>query len=116
MDGIIILVGSCREGLGERTFEEWLTSAPDPHSLVVRIEQEFKLGGHKAAAIAMVQERAEIYLVSEMEDDFVKSLFMTPFVSVEEAYNAAKKKLGEDASVILMPYGGSTLPKFCTEI
>ena len=114
--GIIILVGSCREGLGERTFEEWLTSAPDPHSLVVRIEQEFKLGGHKAAAIAMVQERAEIYLISEMDANFVKSLFMTPFVSVEEAYNAAKKKLGEDASVILMPYGGSTLPKFYTQI
>ena len=114
--GIIILVGSCREGLGERTFEEWLTSAPDPHSLVVRIEQEFKLGGHKAAAIAMVQERAEIYLVSEMEADFVKSLFMTPFDSVEEAYSVAKKKLGGDASVILMPYGGSTLPKLNTEI
>ena len=109
--GIIILVGSCKEGLGEKTFEEWLTSAPDPHSLIDRIEREFKLGGHKAAAIAMVQERADIYLVSEMEPDFVRSLFMTPFVSVEEAYTAAKKKLGEDASVILMPYGGSTLPK-----
>ena len=109
--GIIILVGSCREGLGEKTFEEWLTSAPDPHSLIERIEREFKLGGHKAAAIAMVQERADIYLVSEMEPDFVRSLFMTPFDSVEAAYAAAKEKLGEDASVILMPYGGSTLPK-----
>lgn len=114
--GIIILVGSCREGLGEKTFEEWLTAAPDPHSLVVRIEQEFRLGGHKAAAIAMVQERAEIYLVSEMEPNFVRSLFMTPFTSVEEAYSAARKKLGEDAGVILMPYGGSTLPKFFAEI
>ena len=109
--GIIILVGSCKEGLGEKTFEEWLTSAPDPHSLIDRIEREFKLGGHKAAAIAMVQEKVDIYLVSEMEPDFVRSLFMTPFVSVEEAYTAAKKKLGADASVILMPYGGSTLPK-----
>ena len=109
--GIIILVGSCREGLGEKTFEEWLTSAPNPHSLIERIEREFKLGGHKAAAIAMVQERADIYLVSEMKPEFVRSLFMTPFASVEAAYAAAKEKLGEDASVILMPYGGSTLPK-----
>ena len=109
--GVIILVGSCREGLGEKTFEEWLTSAPDPHSLIERIEREFKLGGHKAAAIAMVQERADIYLVSEMEPDFVRSLFMLPFATVEDAYNAAKEKLGEDSSVILMPYGGSTLPK-----
>ncbi|MBQ8075987.1 MAG: nickel-dependent lactate racemase [Oscillospiraceae bacterium] len=109
--GIIILVGSCREGLGEKTFEQWLTSAPSPHSLVERIEREFKLGGHKAAAIAMVQERADIYLVSEMDPDFVRSLFMAPFASVEKAYAAAKEKLGEYAAVILMPYGGSTLPK-----
>ncbi len=109
--GIIILVGSCREGLGEKTFEEWLTSAPTPHSLIERIEREFRLGGHKAAAIAMVQEKADIYLVSEMEEGFVRSLFMTPFSSVQKAYDAAKKKLGQGASVILMPYGGSTLPQ-----
>ncbi|MCR5088761.1 MAG: nickel-dependent lactate racemase [Oscillospiraceae bacterium] len=109
--GIIILVGSCREGLGERTFEEWLTTASTPHSLIERIEKEFRLGGHKAAAIAMVQERAEIYLVSEMEAEFVNSLFMAPFSDVQTAYNTAQKKLGNDASVILMPYGGSTLPQ-----
>ncbi len=109
--GIIILVGSCREGLGEKTFEEWLTGAPTSHSLVERIEREFKLGGHKAAAIAMVLERAEIYLVSEMAPEFVESLFMKPFPSLEAAYAAAAEKLGPDASVILMPYGGSTLPK-----
>ena len=109
--GVIILVGSCKEGLGEKTFEEWLTSAPTAHSLVERIEREFKLGGHKAAAIAMVLERAEIYLVSEMAPDFVKSLFMEPFDSIEAAYAAATEKLGKDAELILMPYGGSTLPK-----
>ncbi|MBR1418806.1 MAG: nickel-dependent lactate racemase, partial [Synergistaceae bacterium] len=110
--GIIILIGSCKEGLGEKTFEEWLTSAPTSHSLIERIHKEFKLGGHKAAAIAMVLEKAEIYLVSDMEPEFVKSLFMTPFSSVQEAYDAAVKKLGSEAKIIAMPYGGSTLP-FC---
>ena len=110
--GIIILIGSCKEGLGEKTFEEWLTSAPTSHSLIERIHKEFKLGGHKAAAIAMVLEKAEIYLVSDMEPEFVKSLFMTPFNSVQEAYDAAVNKLGSEAKIIAMPYGGSTLP-FC---
>ena len=110
--GVIILIGSCKEGLGEKTFEEWLTNAPTSHSLIERIHKEFKLGGHKAAAIAMVLENAEIYLVSDMEDEFVKSLFMTPFKSVQAAYDEAVKKLGGKAKVIAMPYGGSTLP-FC---
>ena len=109
--GIIILVGSCREGLGEKTFEEWLTAASSPRELVERIGKEFKLGGHKAAAIAMVRERAEIYLVSEMDAAFVERLFMRPFPTVGEAYAAARNRLGPDANVIVMPYGGSTLPK-----
>ena len=108
--GIIVLVGSCKEGLGEKTFEEWLISAEKPADLIDRIKREFKLGGHKAAAIAMVQQRADIYLVSEMDPELVKSLFMSPFATVQQAYDAAAAKLGENASVLVMPYGGSTLP------
>ncbi len=109
--GVIILVGSCKEGLGEHVFEEWLLAAEKPSDLIDRIKQEFRLGGHKAAAIAMVLEHAEIYLVSDLEPEFVKSLFMTPYKTIEEAYQAATEKLGKNASVIAMPYGGSTLPR-----
>ncbi len=108
--GIIILIGSCKEGLGERTFETWMTEAPNAHSLIERIQREFRLGGHKAAAIAMVLERAEVDLVSELDDDFVRSIFLTPQPSAQAALDRAFEKLGRDATVLAMPYGGSTLP------
>ncbi len=108
--GVIILIGSCKEGLGERTFEEWMTTAPDAHSLIERIGREFRLGGHKAAAIAMVLEKAEVDLVSELDDDFVRSIFLVPQPSAQAALDHAFKKLGRDATVLAMPYGGSTLP------
>lgn len=108
--GVVILIGSCREGLGEATFEEWMTTAKAPHELIERIRREFRLGGHKAAAIAMVLENAEIYLVSEMEDALVERLFMKPFHTVQAAYDAALMKCGPMATVLAMPYGGSTLP------
>ena len=115
--GIIILAGSCREGLGERTFEEWMTEAAKPEELIERVRRDFKLGGHKAAAIAMVLEKAEIYLVSELEPAFVETLFMTPFDKVQAAYETADAKLGgrgREATVLVMPYGGSTLPRVRT--
>ena len=59
----------------------------------------------------MVLEHAEIYLVSDLEPEFVKTLFMTPFATVQEAYDAAAAKLGETPTVLVMPYGGSTLPR-----
>ena len=108
--GVIVLMGSCREGLGEATFEEWMTTAPTAHSLIDRIQTEFRLGGHKAAAIAMVLENADIYLVSDLEDEQVRGLFMEPFPTPQAAYDAAAAKCGPDATVLAMPYGGSTLP------
>ena len=108
--GIIILAGSCREGLGEKTFEEWLTGAKSPDELIERIRREFRLGGHKAAVIAMVLMRAEIFLVSDLDPGLVKNIFMTPYSTIQEAYEAAARKIGPDASVLVMPFGGSTLP------
>jgi nickel-dependent lactate racemase len=108
--GVIILIGSCKEGLGQKVFEQWMVESPTPHDMIEHIQSNFQLGGHKAAAIAMVLENADIYLVSEMEPTFVRRIFLTPFFSAQEALNAAFKKLGENATVLAMPYGGSTLP------
>ncbi len=108
--GIIILVGSCKEGLGEEVFEEWMTKSDTSTSMISRIQEDFQLGGHKAAAIALVLEKSDIYLVSEMSDDFVKSIFLTPYKTVQDAFNAALQKIGKDASVLVLPWAGSTLP------
>ncbi len=108
--GTVILIGACSEGLGSKVFEEWLVNAPTAHSMIERIGEHFELGGHKAAAIAMVLENASIDLVSEMDDDFVRSIFFNPRHSAQEAFDAAFEKYGDNASVIAMPFGGATLP------
>ena len=109
--GTIVLIGSCKEGLGEKVFEEWMLNAPTAESMIERIGRDFQLGGHKAAAIAMVLQNAEIYLVSELADDFVERIFLKPAHSAQEALDAAFARLGPDATVLAMPYGGSTLPR-----
>ena len=78
--------------------------------MIDRIHHDFQLGGHKAAAIAMVLQKADIYLVSDLKPDFVRSIFLTPMENVQQAYDQAVKKMGPHASVLAMPYGGSTLP------
>ena len=108
--GSIILVGACQEGMGSAIFEEWMTQAGQPEDLIERIRKDFKLGGHKAAAIAQILKRADIRLVSEMDPNFVRSIFMEPYESLAPAFADAMRAQGPDAKVIVMPYGGSTLP------
>jgi nickel-dependent lactate racemase len=88
-----------------------MSGRASPDSMIERIRRDFQLGGHKAAAIAMVLQHADIYLVSEMPEDFVRRIFLTPFPSAQAALDAALQKLGNDASILAMPYGGSTLPR-----
>lgn len=108
--GTIVLIGACPEGLGSKTFEEWLLAAPTAESMIERIHREFRLGGHKAAAIAMVLQNAAIDLVSELPDTLVRRIFLTPRRSAQEALDLALAKYGASATVLAMPFGGATLP------
>ena len=108
--GIIILVADCRDGLGEAVFEKWMRRAETPQTMIDEIQVNFELGGHKAAAIGMVLNDSKIFLVSSLSDTLVKQLFMQPFAELNAALDQAYQELGKDAKVIIMPYGGSTLP------
>lgn len=107
--GIIILVASCKEGFGEHTFEEWMTTK-NPIDMIEEIKVNFKLGGHKAAAIAMVLQKSRIFLVSDLNHDLVRKINLEPFNSVQEAVDEAINILGSESKILLMPNGGSTLP------
>jgi nickel-dependent lactate racemase len=108
--GVIIWVASCSEGFGSAVFERWMTGADSPDQIIEDIQANFELGGHKAAAIAMTLKKASIFLVSDLDPELVRSIFLTPFATVEEALQEADRVLGKDSKILLMPYGGSTLP------
>lgn len=108
--GIIILLAACTEGYGEKVFERWIHESSSPDDLITKIGGNFELGGHKAAAIALVEKKARVFIVSEMPDEMSKRLYMEPFNNMEDALAKAFSDLGPGARVLLMPHGGSTLP------
>ena len=108
--GSIVWIASGIEGLGEKHFEDWMLNHENPLDMIPHIEREFVLGGHKAAAIAMVMKRAKIYLYTELQQDFVEKLHFNYVADLQKTINDLLKQYGGNASVLLMPYGGSTLP------
>ena len=92
--GVIVLVARCGEGFGQKVFEEWMTGMGTPQVLIDRIQREFVLGGHKAAAVAGLLARADVYLVSDFPDEVVRSMCMTPFATVDAAVGAALDRAG----------------------
>jgi len=109
--GIIILAASAKEKFGESTFEEWMLNK-EPQEMIHEIQENFRLGGHKAAAIAMVLQKAQIYMVSDLEDELVRKIHFTPFKTVQAAIDAALKEVGDGSQIMLMPVAGSTLARY----
>lgn len=108
--GIIILAAECTEGFGEEVFERWLNDAEQSTDLIRRVEKQFELGGHKAAAIAMVIEKCEVYFVSALTEDVAAMTFMKPFSNLQDALNKALDVKGKGSKIIVMSHAGSTLP------
>lgn len=109
--GAILWIASAAEGLGEKIFEQWMTGHEKAADMITHIGREFCLGGHKAAAIAMVLENAEIFLYSDLNRELVQNIHLTPCEEPQDTLDLLLEKYGENAKVISMPFGGSTLPQ-----
>jgi len=107
--GIMVLVASAKERFGEKTFEDWMLNKT-PDEMIISIRKDFKLGGHKAAAIAGILKKNKIFLISELDDKLVRQIGFYPFNTVQCAIDEAIREKGENAKVIIIPAGGSILP------
>jgi lactate racemase len=112
--GQIIWVAQCPEGLGNPIFEQWMVGST-PEQILERIRNNFVLGGHKAAAIAQVLQRASILLVSDIPAEQVQACGMQPFADLDAAIRAALKRSPSDPVIVVIPEGSSVLPKISLE-
>lgn len=108
--GIIIFAAKCGEGFGDPVFERWMSGFSNVNEIEERTASEFVLGGHKCTFIAKAVKHATIFMVSDMESTQVKKLFFEPYNYLQEAINAALHIKGDKASILVMPWGGVTVP------
>jgi nickel-dependent lactate racemase len=109
--GVLILVAECGEGFGEQTMEAWLLESGSPAEVIMRLQRGFVLGGHKAAAIAAIRQRADVYVVSALPEAKIKRAGMHPFTDAQRAVEAAFEQLGRDSRVLLIPQAVSMVPE-----
>lgn len=109
--GTLILVASCRDGIGEEAFVKLLSSSDTPEATLKTIRREYKLGYHKAGKMAEVFLRAEVRAVTELSDDLLRSIFIVPEHDLQKAVDDALEKKGPDAKVLFLLDGSVTVPR-----
>jgi len=110
-DGILILVAECRSGIGEEAFAKLLSSASTPAEVMRKIDEGYKLGYHKAAKIAEIAVRANMWAVSEIDDETLASIFIRPFLTLQEAIDQALQEKGADTKILFMMAASMTVPR-----
>ncbi len=112
-DGVIILVSKCRTGVGEDGFLKLLCKADSPKKIFEILDEEYKLGYHKAAKMAQIGIRADMWAVTDLDDDIVRKAMLKPYSDIQTAVDDAVKIIkskGNEPKVVVMPFGSLTIP------
>ena len=112
-DGIIILVSKCRDGIGEATFLDLLSQADTHQDVFDLIDDEYKLGYHKAGKMAQIGIRSQMWAVTDIDDKIIKKSLMKPYSDIQSAVNDAIetiKSKGKQPRIVVMPSGSLTVP------
>jgi nickel-dependent lactate racemase len=112
--GFLILVSSCRDGIGDEGYAKLLSQAASPEDAIDRIRSGYRLGYHKAAKMAAVSARATVMAVTELPAERLKSLFIESAASPQGALDSARARLRERGitapKILVLPDGCVTVP------
>jgi len=108
--GVLILVAPCLEGIGFDNFYKLLSSSDDPEEIIKKARENYKLGYHKAARIAELSKKAELYLFSEIGYKTLKDTFLKSSVCLQDTVEKAMAKGRESVKIIIIDDGGNMVP------
>jgi nickel-dependent lactate racemase len=100
-------------GIGEESFLNLLSKANSSDEVFGLLDNEYKLGYQKAAKMAQIGCWAQIWAVTDLEDNIIKKSLMKPYNNLQSAIDDAISiinKKGEKPKIIIMPSGSLTVP------
>jgi nickel-dependent lactate racemase len=109
-EGVLILVSQCPMGVGNEGFHRLLSRAADPEEVRSLIEGAYNLGDHKAAKIADLAVKAQIWGVTDLDPAIMEGAFIKPYPDLQEALSAAIKEKGPHAQVLFLMNGSMLVP------
>jgi nickel-dependent lactate racemase len=108
--GKLILVVECREGIGDRYFEEWMNKYVNYEDAEKAIRSNFVLGGHKAFYVRKAMKRIFISIVSELDSNMLNRWGLNAYNSIWEAIEEEiNKNKYEKAKIGIVKNGLDTL-------
>jgi nickel-dependent lactate racemase len=115
-----VTVSTCYDGIGNDSFIKVFHGCSSPSDLLSperlsTLDSRLStstLGWHKSARLAQIMQTVDLCTVMGVDDEVIKSVFMHPYKTAQDALDAAFAKLGQNARVYIIPDAGSVVPVF----
>jgi nickel-dependent lactate racemase len=104
--GTIVLLAECRDGLGRPDFLKWFDEQ-DSYALAARLRDAYEVNGQTAWSLLTKTETYRIHLVSNLPDDSVRRMRMTPAPTLAKAL----QRLNKQEQGYILPRGTALLPR-----
>lgn len=109
--GTIILVAQCPEGVGSQGYWEFMQGVKDNNGAIEKFTNTpFRIGPHKAFLFARIAKRLNTIVVSDMPDNTIKKLLLTPAKNLPKALHLAFLNSPPDPSIAVLPHAVATVP------
>jgi len=108
--GIIIIPAPCQDGVGGKTFHEWMRDAKDLDEILERSKREPELGAHRPYIMAKILKRADVIIVGSEIPHIVEEMKMMAAKTLDEALKMATERMGEKARILVSTHGLTTVP------
>lgn len=112
--GIMILVSSCWDGIGDRVFYDMLVDFKDGDDLVRYTGDNYKLGNHKAARMLSLAQLCKIWAVTDLEQETLAPARITKKSDLQKAVDEAcqlMRESGKQPRIIVLPSGSLIVPR-----
>jgi nickel-dependent lactate racemase len=103
--GTIILLAECSDRLGREDFLKWFEEQ-DSQALETRLRESYEVNGQTAWSLLAKAERYRIHLISELADEDVRRMRMTPARTLAEAL----ANIDPGVEGYVLPRGAAILP------
>lgn len=109
--GSVILIAACDEGVGSNPYVEFMKGITTWQEVYTKFKATgFQVGPHKAFQFAREISRINVYLMSQIPDEVVKSLLLFPVDDLTNQIQQILSKTPDLPSIAVMPKATNTLP------
>ena len=113
-DGIMILLASCWDGIGDRIFYDMLTDFKEGDDLSRYTGDNYKLGNHKAVRMLSLAQYANVWAVTKLDQEILRPARIIKRDNIQNAVDEAiklMKNAGKEPNIIVLPSGSLIVPR-----